>query len=256
MKKPFVFLLVIALALVLLTEAHAALDLSRLLLHWTCDDGKGDKLTDASGNGWDAEIKEGAHKWVGGKYEGALQLQNAYAQVDGEVIKSVGETGEITMMCWFEMHKHTNYNGLISIGVLGGGCCTYRLMVNPNKNPFWNMGHHADKSLGNLTFKLDQWYHYALTGDGDAGKVYVDGEFIGEVSENFKLPKLDEATAYLGTGETPGAWRVEDSSFDDVMIWDKALSEKEVKEAMDGISTAVSPLDKLTTTWSRLKAAH
>lgn len=36
---------------------------------------------------------------------------------------------------------------------LDGGCCEFRAMVNPASNPFWDAGHHADKSLGNFKFE-------------------------------------------------------------------------------------------------------
>jgi hypothetical protein len=62
-------------------------------------------------------------------------------------------------------------------------------------------------------------------------------------------------TIYLGTGESPGTHPVEDSTFDEVMIWDKALSEDEVNEVMGGSLLPVKSKDKLATTWSSIKAA-
>lgn len=118
------------------------------------------------------------------------------------------------------------------------------------------MGHHVDQSLASFVFELETWYHYALTGDGDTGTVYVDGEFIGEVEEGFDLPDLDEVIIYIGTGEAPGTWTVEDSTFDEVTIWDKALSADEIKEAMNGGMMAVSPKEKVSTTWSCIKTQY
>ena len=256
MRTSMVISITIIVMLAFVASSFAALDLNRLLLYWPCDDGKGDTLKDESGNGWDAEITTGKSEWVDGQYEKAIRLELAYAEVDGNIIESTGDTGEITLMCWFRMDQHSDYDGLISIEAPGGDCCEYRLMVNPSSNPFWDMGHHADKSLGTFTFELKTWYHYALTGDGKDGKVYVDGEFIGEQAEGFDLPDFPEVTIYLGTGESPGVHPVEDSTFDDVMIWDKALSEGEINEVMGGSLLAVSPMNKLATTWSRIKSAH
>lgn len=51
------FLVSLALmAFLMTTGASAKLDLSRLLLFWSCDDGSGDVLKDGSGNGFDAKI--------------------------------------------------------------------------------------------------------------------------------------------------------------------------------------------------------
>ncbi|MBC8232976.1 hypothetical protein H8E77_25820, partial [bacterium] len=42
---------------------------------------------------------------------------------------------------------------------------------------------------------------------------------------------------------------------DEVQVWDKALSEKEIKESMGDITiTAVDTSGKLTTTWGSLKS--
>ncbi len=252
MVIPITIIIILAFA----ASSFAALDLSRLLLYWPCNDGKGDTLKDDSGNGWDADITDGKSAWVAGEHDGAINLKLAIGQVSGDIISSTGDTGEITLMCWFKMDTHADYDGLISIEALGGECCEYRLMVNPGFLPFWDMGHHADKSLANFTFELETWYHYALTGDGEAGKVYVDGEFIGEQAEGFDLPDFPEVTIYLGAGEAPGVHPVEDSTFDEVMIWDKALNEDEINEAMESNLLAVSPMDKLAATWSRIKSAH
>jgi len=238
------------------TAGAASLDIDRLLLYWPCDEGGGDTLTDASGNGFDADILGGDHSWEDAKFDKGVRLKSAYGQVKGNVIGSTSGTGEITLSCWFIMHEHVTYDGLISIEAPVGDCCEYRLMVNPSFNPFWNAGHHVDKSLGNFTFELDTWYHYALTADGDSGKIYVDGEFIGEQAEGFDLPDFQEVTVYLGTGESPGTWPVEDTTFDEVMIWDKALTEDEIKELMEGGILAVQPHDKLAVTWAKLKVSR
>lgn len=238
---------------VLVVASSFAVDTNRILLYWSCDDA-GDTLTDASGHGWDATILDpGNSEWVDGQFEGGVRLQATCAQVDGNIIESTGNTGEITLMCWFIMYQHSTYNGLIDIESPEGDCCEYRLMVNPSKNPFWNAGHHVDKSLASFAFEMETWYHYAMTADGDVDKIYVDGEFIGEQVEGFDLPTFDDVTVYLGTGEKPGTWTVEDSTFDEVMIWDKALSQDEIQEVMLGGLLSVSPMDKLATTWSSLK---
>jgi hypothetical protein len=178
----------------------------------------------------------------------------------GDIVNTTGDTGEITLGCWFMINEHTTYNGIISIEDPDGGdpaCCEYRIMVDPAKGPFWNAGHHVDQNLDAVfTFELETWYHYVLTADGDVGKIYIDGEFIGEAVEDFPLPDdLEDTIVYLGTGEGPGTWTVEDAVMDEMMIWDKALTEDEVGEMMAGIDSvsAVSYSGKLATTWANVK---
>lgn len=232
----------------------AGIDLKRLLLFYPCDETGGDTLKDASGNGWHATAP-GA-KWEKGVFNNAVRLTKVNSEVKGDIISSTAKTGEISIMCWFKMYAHSTYNGLVSIA--NSSCdasCCYRLMVNPGKNPFWNAGHHVDKSLANFTFDLNKWYHYALVANGNEDLIFVDGKLIGKQAEGFKLPELVPVTVYVGTGESPSAWRIEDSAIDEVMIWDKALTENEINEVMKGskVFMAVSAMGKLTTTWAKMK---
>lgn len=253
MKSVILFSVIFILLFSLGTWA-AKIDLSRLLVFYPCDETSGEILKDASGHGWDASAP-GA-KWEKGVFGNALRLQKSNTEVKGDIISSTAKTGEISIMCWFNMSAHSTYNGLVSISnpSCDASCC-YRLMVNPAKQPFWNAGHHADKSLANFTFDLKRWYHYAMVVDKKSTKIYVDGKFIGEVVENFPPPKFDEVTLYVGTGEKPGTWTVEDMAFDEVMVWDKVFDENEMKIIMEGskVFTAIKSQGKLATTWGELK---
>ena len=103
---------------------------------------------------------------------------------------------------------------------------------------------------------MKEWYHYVLVADGKDGKIYVNGEFIGEQPENFKWPKFKEAAIYIGAGENPNLHKVEDAIIDEVVIYAKALTEDEVQESMElsvpGV-LAVEARDKLAVTWGDLK---
>ncbi|MFC1718194.1 LamG-like jellyroll fold domain-containing protein [Candidatus Poribacteria bacterium] len=244
--------------LVLISSSVGFLDMDHLILYWDCRANKENKLVDISGNGWDAVIKAGKSEWVEGKFEGGIRLQQAYAQVDGNIIKSIEETGEITLMLWFRMNQHADFDGLISIKPPKGDCCPYRLMLNSNSNPFWSAGNPVDKSLPSFAFELNRWYSYALSADKDSTRIYVDSKLIGEQAENFKLPVFKEVTVYLGTGENPGTHPVEDATFDEVMIWDKALDEIEIENRAwhSGFTQVVEPEGMLTTTWGSIRTRY
>ena len=98
-----------------------------------------------------------------------------------------------------------------------------------------------------------------MVADGKDGKVYVNGKFIGSQPENFDLPEHKEAAIYIGAGENPTLHKVEDAIIDEVVIYAKALTEKEVKESMEqslpGVLgwLAVEAGDKLAVTWGELK---
>jgi len=252
--KRCLLILIILVLFIAGTASAANLDFSRLLLYYPCDEGTGDMLIDAAGRGFDATLSGDSFAWEAGVFGSAIRLQKANSEVKGDIIGSTGETGEISIMCWVNMTAHTTYNGIVSIASpeCEASCC-YRIMINPAKNPFWNAGHHVDKSLADFAFELNKWYHYALIADGVTDKIYVDGVFIGEQAEDFALPSLPEVTVYVGTGETPSAWRIENAAVDEVMVWDKALTEEEIGMVMAERLTAVDLNGKLAGTWGNLK---
>jgi hypothetical protein len=246
---------ILTMAFLISTEGAAKLDLSRLLVLYTCDEDSGEVLKDASGNGWDADIPNA--KWEDGVFGKAVRMQRTNSEVNGDIISSTAETREISIMCWVNMTAHSTYNGLVSMSnpACDASCC-YRLMINPSKNPFWNAGAHTDQSLANFTFELDKWYHYAMVVDDEVTKIYVDGELIGEQAKGFEFPEFDEVALYVGTGESPGTWIAEDCAFDEVTVWNKALDEDEMKDVMEGykVFAAVDANGKLAFTWAALKA--
>ncbi len=228
-----------------------------IVVYYSFDRLDGNKFVDASGNGNDAELT-GSGKLVDGQFGKAVHLNGGIVQMApaNDFIVPIGESGEITMEAWFYMNAHNAHSGIISIEAVDAGCCEFRTMVNPSFNPFWDAGHHKDKSLGNFKFELKTWYHYVLVADGKEGKVYVDGEFIGSHPENITFRKFEEAAIYIGAGENPNVHKLEDGIIDEVVIYSKALSEAEVKASMElGVEgvLAVEAADKLTTTWGDLK---
>ena len=55
-----------------------------------------------------------------------------------------------------------------------------------------------------------------------------------------------------------GSWGAAGQKFngliDEVQIWDRALSAKDINASMDELATAsVEPIDKLATSWGKLK---
>jgi hypothetical protein len=256
MRKSLI-LLGLSVICVFAVSLSDAIEEEDILVYYSFDKLNGKKFTDDSGNGNNAELV-GKGSLVDGAFKKAVHLRGGgLVQMEAnDFIVPTGETGEITIEAWFYLNEHVAYDGIVSIEAVAGGCCEYRTMVNPNFNPFWDAGHHADKSLGNFQFELKEWYHYVLVADGKDGKIYVNGEFIGSQPENFDLPAYKEAAIYVGAGESPGTHPVEDAIIDEVVIYAKALTEEEVNESMELSVPAVLDVaarDKLAVTWGELK---
>ena len=255
--------LLLSIGLVLVGLATYAVEEDNVILYYSFDKftGKG-KVNDDSGRGHHAELVGKGESFKDGPFKKAIRLNGGIVQMSParDVISSVGKTGQITMEAWFFLNQHSSYDGIISLeAVDGGGCCEFRTMVDPNFNPFWDAGHHADKKLTHFKFELKKWYHYVLVADGKDGKIYVDGEFIGAQPENFKLPTFKQTLVYIGAGENPNVHRVEDAIIDEVVVYNKALTEEEVKASMKlglpGV-LAVEPTGKLAVMWGDLKSTR
>ena len=233
-----------------------AVEETDILVYYSFDKLNGKKFADDSGNGNEAELV-GKGSLVDGAFKKGVRLNGGVVQMAAnDFIVPIGQKGVITMEAWFYLNQHVEYDGIISIEAAAAGCCEYRIMVSPNRNPFWDAGHHADKSLGNFQFELKEWYHYVMVADGKDGKVYINGEFIGAQPENFDLPEHKEAAIYIGAGENPTLHKVEDAIIDEVVIYAAALTEEEIKASMElsvpGV-LAVEARNKLATTWGELK---
>ena len=250
------FLLGLTAICVLAVSLSHAFEEEDILVYYSFDKMSGNKVTDDSENGNDAELV-GKGSLVDGAFNKAIHLNGGVVVMEqNDFIVPIGEKTEITMEAWFFLNQHASYDGIISIEAAAGGCCEFRTMVDPSFNPFWDAGHHADKKLANFKFELKEWYHYVLVADGIDGKIYVNGKFIGEVPENFKWPKFKEAAIYIGAGENPNLHKVEDAIIDEVVIYAAALTEEEVKKNMElsiPVVLAVEARDKLAVTWGELK---
>lgn len=247
------FVSLIVLAFVVAGTAGAAFDKKHLLIYWACDEGSGTTLKDSSGRGFDGTIIGKGATWQDGKYKKGVELTGgSYGEATGAVI--AGIKGQISMGCWLYMKKWSTYNGIISINDGKDDCCDYRLMVSNSQNPFLNCGHHTDLNLPAFKFELNKWYHYVLTLDGKTPLVYIDGKLVAEAADAFEPPAFPKVSFWIGLGESPGTWAVEDSIFDDVFATDNTLTLDEVKTIMAGNFTAVGSPGKLASTWAGLKS--
>ena len=95
------------------------------------------------------------------------------------------------------------------------------------------------------------WHHLAMTYDGSLIKGYANGEFKESKPQSGLIRSTTKST---GIGQYGNAYWFK-GIIDEVACYNRALTEKEIKQDMERgiLPTAVSPLDKLTTTWSRIK---
>ncbi len=226
---------------------------------WLFNEGKGGTAADASGNGNDGEI-HGA-KWVDGKFGKALEFDGVSNWVEVPHSDTVGFKAGVsfTITCYFKGSK------------VGGSLVGKNYEDTSQATPWyllWDNGAKNTVSLylrdgagtsfpahGTTPIADEKWHFIAGRADADAGKasIWVDGKMETEVDFN----KKD------GYGTSEGVFHVArhydrytEGIIDDVALFNVALEEEDMDALMsDGVETAaaVEPVNKLTTTWGRIK---
>ena len=238
--------------LVLMSFSATALDIKdkELLLYLSFNEGKGDAIEDLSPQKNDAEIV-GDADWVDGQFEKALEF---------------GEAGEVKAP-YIELNEKSFTVTMWVNPALSGGdqqCVFSQTQVNAQNtslhyriynNGTVRMGFYSNDLDAPNAVEADEWAHICFWLDvkGKSRQIYINGESVVEDAGKAGIE-------YLGTaGDTMiGSWGATGQKFngiiDEVMVWDRALTEAEIKQSMDNIAAAVDPADKLATTWASVKA--
>jgi len=219
-----------------------------LLLYFPCDEGAGNIVVDSSPHGNDAEIV-GTVDWVDGKYgEAALEFSEA-----GEVkAPYIPLNDKSFTVCMWIKPKLSGGNEQCVFSQTQVNAQNTSLHYRIYNNGTVRMGFHSN-DLDAAAVTADEWAHVCYWLDLDAGarRIYINGESVAEDAGKAGLP-------YKGTaGDTMiGSWGATGQKFngviDEVQVWDRALSETEIRESMEGF-VAVDVLGKLTTTWGSIK---
>ena len=261
-------LLLIALCV---NTTDAKLDESTIAGMWTFEDGQGETVTDESGNGSDGTFV-GDLNWVDGKFGGGLEFNGTDTWVK---IGTKGDADSLAALDFnqsegFSIHAWV-YSAVAPTGKCivwkGLGCSTwsqYLLGTGAHENSVnsANASFHIRAGNGGARQEVlgdplpeKEWVHVVGVWDSEELHIYVNGDL--QNSANAAGPpwaSLEEV--YLGAD--PGCnkrcqWN---GIMDEVVIFNVALSESEVKSLGSGIegALAVDATGKTTTTWGSIKS--
>jgi hypothetical protein len=255
-----------AVILLVSTSSNAGLN-EGLVFYLTFDNIKDQTIVDESGNGLDAEILENT-EIVKGKYGEAIRITGQ----SGDCVNIASQeklkvTGEITMILWiyypetwigkrthwFDKDCHTAGEATsygIQSGDIGGGPLIW-LYLGSRDNQGNVTGRKDLASPHKMVAK--KWHHVAGSYDGETMKIYVDGKVIGEEERKFNLAGDNDADVRIGCVKDRAHGAFVNGSIDEAAVWQRALSDDEIKQAMSGNFLAVSPTDKVATTWANIK---
>jgi len=240
-----------------------SLDKKGLMLYLPFDEGSGEVANDSSGNGNNGKLK-GDCEWVEGKFGKAIWFH----PVSGEYVEvphsdSLDITKAITLEAWAQTKSLPNSHCAFISKATTDQTGSYILHIS-NDNGFYValivfigvQGPWPPPAIGKTT--IGEWHHFAGSYDGAELSIYIDGQLqakanrstTGDIdrSKNPVVIGRDNRADYLTS-------RNMDCIIDEVRIWDRVLSDKEIKEAMNSAPVSVELQSLLTTMWGNIKMA-
>ena len=219
---------------------------------WLFDEGNGKTIKDASGNGHDGEIV-GAVEWSDGKFESALKFDGGHVSVPHEDNMNLVE---FTITAWIKVPKILAPYQMIA-GKEAWPDRNYSMWIIPGVMTFGftTPGAAQDIQVGSQEVIDDQWHFVAGTYDENNLTPYVDGEMLAQRGAAGK-PATNTAPLMIGAQPPAGGGPLM-GLIDEVAVYDTALSEKEIKQVMEGLARmfqAVNPNGKLAAAWAKIKA--
>ena len=198
-------------------------DAAGLVAHYTFDEGSGDTVADASGNGNDGIIN-GDSVWSTGVIGGAMTFGgNDYVDCGNDASLVIRDA--ITVACWIKVAAFVNdWETIISMGD-----DSYRMgrsATTGNAIHFGCNGPTGGNLDGNAIVTDDTWHHVALVYDGAYKIIYVDGVEDARVAST---GQIDVSSYNLYIGENAQATgRYLHGLVDDARIYNRAMSAEEV----------------------------
>ena len=265
------------LIFVLFTVSQVSAGLDKdLVIFFTFDNVNGKKILDDSDNDLDAEVV-GNIDFVKGKYGNAMHIAAAAkddtcVHVPADDLLKIED--EITMMAWVYHEDWETVSGqLFDNGshILGEEKRSYGLGLFPAPEHFGFLRNFDDPNivmhLGGFDGDRDgtwrfwsggrmvdkKWHHIAVTYDGRTKRMYMDGEIIsGDVVVDFEFIGTNDSDLRIGCAKNHPQYTFKNGSIDEAGLWRRALTQSEIREVMGG-ALAVSPKNKIATTWGSIK---
>jgi hypothetical protein len=258
-KRLLVIVCAVFISMIPIASSFSVID--GLVGAWLFDDDSGNKVIDSSGKGHDGELVGNAKIDKNGKIGSAVSTDGTEAYVmipDSEDFKF---KGDFSIVCWFQNETlPVDNSGIVTKGYYktaanGGDAKPWYLVyyIKTGTVDFYLRDTKAANShaIGKTAINDGKWHHVACMKAGNKVKVYIDGKDDGSA---------DAVDDVYGNNTQPLVFMVHyerwfKGMIDEVAIFNRAISDKEITQIMDGLKNtlAVAPKGKLAVTWGSLK---
>ncbi|RCV64106.1 PKD repeat-containing protein [Methanophagales archaeon] len=214
--------------------------ITELAGYWKFDEGAGDTTHDSSGNNNDGTI-QGA-SWTEGKEKKGLRFDGTNDYVDCGRDTSLELTGAITVEAWVNWTGDGNPYFVTKCGEAGDR--SYDLSGNTNGTVEFRVGGvecKIIKSSGAAQVPIGAWVYLVGTYEPSSYvRLFVNGVLAEE--ETTSVPEAQGENGlswYLGSREGDQGWF--EGVIDEVVIYNRALSEEEVRAAYEAYAPNMQP---------------
>ncbi len=205
-------------------------------LYWPFKEGSGQTTADMSSHNNTGTLIGGV-SWVPGRFGNALLFDGSTGYVDAGNDPSTNITGSLSMSAWVRMNSAAQDQkvGGNQDNITGG----YKMAIFGQRVEFelHDINNHGTSNrnvAGGTIMATGVWYHLAGVYDGTAGTIstYVDGVLDRQVS-GVPTSALASTAGHFQMGREPwvrgGNNRYFDGTMDDVRVYNRALTAKEVQ---------------------------
>lgn len=150
-------------------------------------------------------------------------------------IPNVPYSNQFTATAWFRAHSLPN-NGQAIIQQKGTGDWGTGWAIKYNNSGLtWTVNNEAETAAEFfrtvVNINTDEWYHVAWSSDGTSfHRLYLNGELIDEV--NWGYVTSSNVPVIMGRYVDGGSISYFDGKIDEVSLWNRALSQNEIKNNM------------------------
>jgi hypothetical protein len=225
-----------------------------LVLYLPFDEGSGDLAEDVSFYQNNGTLK--GPKWVNGKFYSALKFNGTsdFVEVPFSDSLNIDPASSLTIEAWVSVpNPDANWRAIV---VKGDDAWDWGIYKSTS-NTFMTGLNNLHEVYSSTNVEKDKWYHVAGVYDNTNWYIYVNGKLETKKENGAKIGKSNNG---LSIGKKGVAIRdFFDGTIDEVRVWNRALSEKEISANMNRGRKqffAIHQMSKLPITWSLIKTKY
>ena len=222
---------------------------------WLFDEGQGNKANDLSKHKTHGKIINA--EWVQGVRGTALKFngKDTYVEIGHSANINFAGKDKISIACWIHMTGFgSNWGRIVDKNPVNRSYTMTRW--SSDNFVLWRPVTQAGRiDVRSSTLERDKWYHIVGVYDGKEARSYLNGKLDKTVKEGGggKLGRADLPLVIGGDPKFGGRPSWFEGMIDEVLIFSKVLTEKEIGEIHRSGLLAVEPVEKLTTAWGNIK---